>query len=89
MKLQMEVVMISKVTAAIVAAVLVASAGVASAQTSERTARTHAQTALTSAAWQSPHFYYNKDYWDGVAPAGRIQQRDPFAGTYFEGVVPY
>jgi hypothetical protein len=85
--------MTRNITAAAVAAILLASAGAASAQTSAHLARTNVQSARTSTAWQSPssyyNSYYNKDYWDSVAPAGRIGLRDPFAGTYFEGVVPY
>ena len=81
--------MTRNITAAAVVAILLASAGAASAQTSAHVARTNAQSARTSTAWQSPNSYYNKDYWDSVAPAGRIGLRDPFVGTYFEGVVPY
>ncbi len=81
--------MTSKITAIAITAVLVASAGAASAQTNTHAARTNAQVTRANAAWQSPYSYYNRDYWDAVSPAGRIQQRDPFVGTYFEGVVPY
>ena len=71
--------MTGKITAAVVAAILLGSAGVASAQIG-RTGPTY-----------SPYYnsYYNGNYWEGVAPAGRIYQRDPYAGTVFDGVAPY
>jgi hypothetical protein len=83
----MEISMTGKITAAVVAAILFASAGVASAQTNGHSAR-------TSSHWQAPYSdsYYNRDYWEGVegvAPGVRIEQRDPYAGTVFEGVAPY
>ena len=81
--------MTRNITAAAVVAILLASAGAASAQTSAHSVRTNAQSVRASTVWQSPGSYYNKDYWDSVAPAGRIGLRDPFIGTYFEGVVPY
>ena len=81
--------MTNKITAVMVAAILTASAGAASAQTNAHVARVNAQVARTNVAQQNPYSYYNRDYWDAVSPGGRIQQRDPFVGTYFEGVVPY
>jgi hypothetical protein len=80
----MEVDMIGKISVATLALVLV-SAGIASAQSS------HALRAHPAATLQAPYAdsYYNKDYWDGVAPAGRIQLRDPYVGTPFENVAPY
>jgi hypothetical protein len=33
--------------------------------------------------------YYNRDYWKGVAPFGAAGQRDPYAGTIWEGMAPY
>ena len=71
--------MTGKITAAVVAAILLGSAGAASAQIG-RTGPTY-----------SPYYnsYYNRNYWEGVAPAGRIYQRDPYAGTVFDGVAPY
>jgi hypothetical protein len=68
--------MTGKITAAVVAA---GSAGVASAQIG-RTGPTY-----------SPYYnsYYNRNYSEGVAPAGRIYQRDPYAGTVFDSVAPY
>jgi hypothetical protein len=58
--------MTGKITAAVVAAILLGSAGAASAQIG-RTGPTY-----------SPYYnsYYNRNYWEGVAPAGRIYQRD-------------
>lgn len=76
--------MTSKITAAVAVAFVLATAGIASARPN---AHLHQKnTALQSSFADS---YYNKDYWDAIAPNGRIQQRDPFVGTYFEGVVPY
>jgi hypothetical protein len=69
--------MTGKITAALVAAILLASAGVASAQIGRRGPN----------AYYNP--YYNRDYWQGVAPHGLIEGRDPYAGTYWEGVAPY
>jgi hypothetical protein len=65
----------------VVAAILLGSAGVASAQIG--------RTGPNS--YYSPYYnsYYNRNYWEGVAPAGRIYQRDPYAGTVFDGVAPY
>ena len=76
--------MTGKITAALVAAIVLASAGVAPAQTNRHSARTSNQV-----HWQAPYFdsYYNKDYWDAVGV--REEQRDPYVGTVFEGVAPY
>jgi hypothetical protein len=71
--------MTGKITAAVVAAILLGSAGVASAQIG--------RTGPTYSPYYSPYYYSN--YWEGVAPAGRIYQRDPYAGTVFDGVAPY
>jgi hypothetical protein len=83
LKLQMEVDMTAKITAAVAAAFLLATVGAASARP------TH--FANTRAASQSAYAdsYFNKDYWDAISPAGRIELRDPFVGTPFENVVPY
>jgi hypothetical protein len=84
MKLQVEVDMTTKITA-VVTAILLASASAAFAQTNARAAQ-------PQAAWHGPYVtdnYYNRDYWEGVAPAGRIHLHDPFVGTPFEGVAPY
>lgn len=76
--------MTGKITAAVAAALLLATAGVASA-------RPAAHFANSGTALQSSHAdsYYNRDYWDSVSPAGRIDLRDPYVGTPFEGVAPY
>jgi hypothetical protein len=74
--------MTGKITAAVVAAILLASAGVASAKTSKHGAQTSVQAPYSDS-------YYDRDYWSGVAPAGRIQLHDPYVGTPFEGVAPY
>jgi hypothetical protein len=73
--------MTGKITAALVAAILLASAGVASAQIGR-----HGPNAYYNPYYNS---YYNRDYWQGVAPHGLIEERDPYAGTYWEGVAPY
>jgi ABC-type glycerol-3-phosphate transport system substrate-binding protein len=75
--------MTGKIAAAVVAAIVLATAGAASAQTSTRVAQANVTAPAPS------NSYYNQDYWNAIAPAGRIQQRDPLAGTVFEGVVPY
>ena len=79
--------MIGKLTAAAAVAILVASAGVASAQTKAHQPRPDAAWQT----WQTPYAnsYYNGDYWRGVAPLGLTEQRDPYVGTVFEGVAPY
>ena len=76
--------MTAKITAAVVAAILLGSAGAASAQIG--------RTGPTYSPYYSPPYYnsyYNRNYWEGVVPAGRIYQRDPYAGTVFDGVAPY
>jgi hypothetical protein len=73
--------MTGKITAALVAAILLASAGVASAQIGR-----HGPNAYYNPYYNS---YYNRDYWQGVAPHGLIEERDPYAGTYWGGVAPY
>ena len=79
--------MTGKITAAVVAAILLGSAGVASAQIG-RTGPTYSPYYYSP--YYSPYYsYYNRNYWEGVAPDGRIYQRDPYTGTPFEGVAPY
>ena len=66
--------MIGKITAAVIAAIVLASAGAVSAQTNSRSTRIHSQ-------WQSTH--------GSGFPAGKFDQRNPYAGTVFDGVAPY
>jgi hypothetical protein len=76
--------MSNKILIAAVSAILLASTGLASAQT-----RTH---------WQAPYgysyyapygnSYYDRSYWQAVAPSFYVRP-DPFVGTVWEGVVPY
>ncbi len=76
--------MSNKILIAAASAILLASTGLASAQT-----RTH---------WRAPYAYgynapyansyYDRSYWDAVAPNLYVRP-DPFVGTYWEGVVPY
>jgi hypothetical protein len=72
-----------KITAIPAAAVVLASAGVAWAQTNR-----HA-----GAQWLVPNAnpYYNRDYWVGNPRLNghSFNTFGPYAGTIFEGVVPY
>jgi hypothetical protein len=79
--------MTGKITAAVVAAILLSSAGVASAQTG----RTRPTYSPYYSPYNRPYYnsYYDRQYWQGVAPAGRIHQRDPYGGTVFDDVAPY
>jgi hypothetical protein len=73
--------MTGKITAAVVAAILLGSAGIASAQIG--------RTGPTYSPYYSP--YYNGNYWrgiQGVAPY-RGSGYDPYYGTYWDGVTPY
>jgi hypothetical protein len=73
--------MTGKITAILAAAVVLASAGVASAQPGRH------------ARWQAPYAdsYYNGDYWAGIQGVAPYQtpRFDPYAGTVFQGVAPY
>jgi hypothetical protein len=82
--------MTGKITTAVVAVILFGTAGVASAQPIKHSVRTSGH--LQAAHWQAPYSdsYYNRDYWQGGGRhANRLEQRDPYAGTYFENVAPY
>ena len=72
-----------RISAILAATLMLASAGVASAQTNR-----HAR-----AQWQAPYadFYFNRDYWAGIEGFAPYQRPrfDPYAGTVFEGVAPY
>ncbi len=68
----------TKITAIVAAAVVLASAGVASAQTSR-----HA-----GAQWQTDS-YYNQDTRNLRYGHANDRQSDPLAGTVFDGVAPY
>ena len=78
--------MTGKITAALVAAILLGSAGVASAQVG--------RTGPTYSPYYGPYYYspyYNGAYWrgiQGVAPY-RGGGYDPYYGTYWDGVAPY
>ena len=71
----------SKITAILAAAVMLASAGVASAQTNR-----HA-----GAQWQAPYAnsYYNQDTRNLRYGHANDPQFDPYAGTVWEGFAPY
>jgi hypothetical protein len=75
--------MTGKITAILAAAVVLASAGAASAQPNR-----HART-----QWQAPYAnsYYNRDYWAGIQGVAPYQtpRFDPYAGTVWDGVAPY
>jgi hypothetical protein len=78
-----EVDMSNRILIAAVSAILLASTGLASAQGRAR--------------WQAPDAYgyapyvdsyYNKTYWDAVAPNMYVRP-DPYVGTVWENVAPY
>jgi hypothetical protein len=80
--------MTGKITAAVVAAILLGSAGVASAQVGGPTYSPY------YGAYYSPYYnsYYNGTYWRGirnVAPYSSNNEYDPLRGTYFDDVAPY
>jgi hypothetical protein len=76
--------MTGKILAAAVAAAVLLSAGVASAQTNVHVKRVADRQA------QFVSSYFDKAYWDAISPHGRfVVERDPFAGTVWENVVPY
>jgi hypothetical protein len=77
--------MAGKIAAAVVAAIVLATAGAASAQTNTRVARVN----VAASQAQAYDSYYNSDYWNAIASPARIPQRDPFVGTVFDNVVPY
>ena len=73
--------MISKITAILAAAALLASAGVAPAQTNR-----HARV-----QWQAPYVnsYYNQDTRNLRYGHANDPQFDPYAGTVWENFAPY
>jgi hypothetical protein len=73
--------MTSKITAILAAAVVLASAGVASAQTNRH----------TGTQWQAPYAnsFYNQDTRNLRYGHANDRQYDPLAGTVFDGVAPY
>jgi hypothetical protein len=75
--------MAHKIAAVLVAAIMLASTGVASAQTNSHAARMHGQ-------WQARQQAPYSDVWTGSGfTAGRYDHRDPLAGSVFDGVAPY
>jgi hypothetical protein len=42
---------------------------------------------VPNTAYPSSDSYYNDDYWRAVGPLS--PERDPYAGTYWDGVAPY
>jgi hypothetical protein len=79
-----EVDMSNRILIAAVSAISLASSGLASAQQG----RTHWQA--PNAYGYAPHdgSYYNKAYWDAVAPNMYVRP-DPYVGTVRENVAPY
>jgi hypothetical protein len=75
--------MSKKILFAGVSAILLASTAVASAQT-----RTHVQAPYGYGYAPYGNSYYDRTYWDAVAPNVYVRP-DPFVGTVWEGVVPY
>ena len=75
---------------AVIAALLLGSTMMASAQT--KTHRQNAPIYMQDVApyrgmqWRDP---YAGTYWEGLAPYGSNDRPDPYAGTYWEGVAPY
>jgi hypothetical protein len=84
--------MTGKITAIVAAAAVLASAGVASAQTNRHLQRAGAQWHAPYAGYYNGNSYYNQDYWRGTydfVPGVGPNRSDPYAGTVFEGVAPY
>jgi opacity protein-like surface antigen len=75
--------MSNKILIAAVSAILLASTGLASAQT-----RIHRQATYGYGYAPYANSYYDRSYWDAVAPNIYVRP-DPFVGTVWEGVVPY
>jgi hypothetical protein len=77
--------MSGKIVAAVVAAALLATTGLADARTN--TTKHHATRAFHAAVCDP----YAGTYLDGVAPysANLSPQCNPYAGTYWDGVAPY
>jgi hypothetical protein len=76
--------MSNKILIAAASAILLASTGLAPAQT-----RIHRQ-APDAYGYNAPYAtsYYDRAYWNAVAPNTFVRP-DPFVGTVWEGVVPY
>jgi hypothetical protein len=82
--------MIRKMTSLVAVALVLGSAGIASAQTNTHAARVNgARQAPFATSDYNGGAYFNEGYWRAIAPNGAIEQRDPYAGTVWEGVVPY
>ncbi len=77
--------MSNKILVAAATAILLASAGLASAQTQTRNHAPRANGVYQPYA----NSYYDRTYWESIAPNGTIGRPDPFVGTIWEGVVPY
>ena len=75
--------MSNKILIAAVAAIVLASTGLASAQT-----RTYVRAPYAYGYASSSNSYYDPSYWDAVAPNIYVRP-DPFVGTVWQGVVPY
>jgi hypothetical protein len=82
LEMEVEIEMTGKISAIVAAALLIASAGVASAQTARHVGYVARQVQV-----QAPDAGYNHHF-RGDAPAAR-PQADPYAGTVFENVAPY
>jgi hypothetical protein len=72
--------MTGRITGAVVAAMLLGSAGIASAQI-DRTGPTCSPN-YTSHVSPRYNFYYNRHYWEELAPAGRIYRHAPTPGRF-------
>jgi hypothetical protein len=75
--------MSNRILIAAVSAIVLASTGLASAQTG-----THSQAPNAYGYAPYADSYYNKTYWDAVAPNIYVRP-DPLVGTVWENVAPY
>jgi hypothetical protein len=82
LEMEVEIEMTGKISAIVAAALLIASAGVASAQPARHVAHFAHQVQVLA---PDAGYYY---HFRGDAPAAR-HQADPYAGTVFENVAPY
>ena len=81
--------MSAKLLPALVAAVLIGTTALASAQTRpyQNHHRSYAQRVVPGeSSWRDP---YAGTYFEGVAPYSSGHEPNPYAGTYWSGVVPY
>ena len=80
----------NKILIAAVSAILLASTGLASAQTRTYWQAPYAYEPYVYEYGYAPYgnSYYDRSYWDAVAPNIYVRP-DPFVGTIWDGLVPY